>query len=84
MPRAGAHEGEIRGMIHMSMKTRVLEETKTNFEKELEGHEADGWIPQWATKGTVVVLDHQEGGDGSTVFFDTQIIHTIVLQKWED
>ena len=68
----------------MPMKTRVLEETKSAFEKELEGHEVDGWIPQWDTKNTVVVLDHQEGGDGSTVFFDTQIIHTIVLQKWMD
>lgn len=68
----------------MPMKTRVLEETKPAFEKELEGYEAEGWTPRLDTKNTVVVLDHQEGGDGSTVFFDTRIIHTIVLQKWED
>lgn len=60
----------------MSMKTRVLEETKTNFEKELEGHEADGWIPRFETKQTVVMtLPHENC---------PEIVHTILLQKWED
>lgn len=68
----------------MSMKTRVLEETKTNFEKELEGHEADGWIPNWKTKQTVIQRDSHEAGDYGRIVYDETIIHTIVLQKWED
>jgi len=61
----------------MPMKTRVLEESKSAFEKELQGHEADGWIPQWATKNTIVFSEDPEEGL-------TEIVHTIVLQKWED
>lgn len=60
----------------MPMKTRVLEETKTAFEKELQGHEADGWIPNWKTKQTVVITFPNEEFP--------EIVHTILLQKWED
>ncbi|MEN6592765.1 MAG: hypothetical protein ABFC12_05950 [Methanobacterium sp.] len=61
----------------MPMKTRVLEETKADFEKELQAYEEEGWIPQWATKNTIVFVDDPEEEL-------TEIIHTIVLQKWED
>lgn len=68
----------------MPMKTRLLEETKADFEKGLEAHEAEGWSPRWDTKNSVVVLDNQIQGDGNSFFFQSEIWHTIVLQKWED
>jgi len=60
----------------MPMITRVLEETKSAFEKELQAHEEDGWIPQWATKQTVVITFPNDEFP--------EIVHTIVLQKWEE
>lgn len=60
----------------MPMKTRVLEETKTAFEKELQAHEEDGWIPRFETKQTVVITFPNEEFP--------EIVHTILLQKWED
>lgn len=60
----------------MPMKTRVLEETKSAFEKELQAHEEDGWIPQWVTKNTIIFPENPD--------YSLEIVHTIVLQKWED
>jgi hypothetical protein len=52
------------------MKTRVLEETKSNFEKEFSDHINEGWVPLGEPKPVVI--------SNSIIF------HTIVLQKWED
>jgi len=68
----------------MPMKYRVLEETKSNFEKELADHFNDGWIPQYETKQTVVQRESHETGDYGRIYYDESIIHTILLLKWED
>nr|WP_319372503.1 hypothetical protein [uncultured Methanobacterium sp.] len=61
----------------MPMKTRVLEETKVAFEKELQAHEEDGWVPRWDSKNTIVFCEDPEENL-------TEIVHTIILQKWEE
>ncbi|CAI4043398.1 unnamed protein product [uncultured archaeal virus] len=68
----------------MPMKYRVLEETKPNFEKELEGHEIEGWIPLWETKQTIAVPVNRIDEDHGRIYYQSEICHTIVLQKWED